>query len=313
MVIVATVAACGSGSDDASSSAPAETVASASASASAETTMAAAATTAVPTEAASGDATAPAPALALPVALADRSIIRSAAMTVAVDDIETAVRSVTQVATAVGGAVFGTDVRLDDPPAATMVVRMPPADLQQAIEDIGALGRIVQRTQDAQDVTAQVVDLAARIASAEASVDRVRSFLDRAQNVNELAKLEAELTARETTLEQLRAQQRGLGDQVDLATLTVELIDLDDAPEISLAGLVETDEPGIIDAFRSGTSALLTGARYGAVALAAALPFLVLLALLALPLRWWLRHRTPRPARKLPAPRPQRPLPPPVA
>ncbi|MGD9703126.1 MAG: DUF4349 domain-containing protein [Acidimicrobiia bacterium] len=239
-----------------------------------------------------------------PASLADRSIIRTAAMTVAVSDVEAAAASVTTVAAGVGGAVHAAELRLEEPPSATMVVRMPPEQLQSAIDQVAALGRVVNRTQDSADVTAQVVDLAARIASAEASVDRVRGFLERAQNVTELAALEAELTARETTLEQLRAQQRTLTDQVDLATLTITLVNAEDQPEISLVGLVETSPPSILNAFSAGARALVTGVRFVAIAVAAALPFIAVLGLIALPLRVWLRRRRAAGVARSPLPPP---------
>ena len=83
---------------------------------------------------------------------------------------------------------------------------------------VAGLGTVVNQTQQAEDVTAQFVDLESRIATARDSVARVREFLGRTTNVNELAGLEAELTRRETELEQLVATQQGLAARAALAT-----------------------------------------------------------------------------------------------
>ena len=58
----------------------------------------------------------------------------------------------------------------------------------------------------------QRFDLDARITSAQASVDRVRALMTKAQNLGEVVSLESELSRREGDLESLKAQKRKLDD-----------------------------------------------------------------------------------------------------
>lgn len=257
---------------------------------------------------------------ALPAQQADRSIIRTAAMTLTVGDVDAASVAVTRIAITAGGSVHSADVSLEPPAYAVVTVKVPPAALDATIAGVADLGTVTSRTQAAEDVTAQVVDLEARIASAEASLARVRAFLERAETVADLALLEAELTARETTLEQLQAQQRSLSEQVDLATLTVTMAERDVAQAITLAGLVETEPPSVVEAFGTGIAALGSAVWWALVVLAVLLPFLVVAAGIALLARWVVTHRRGRSAPSLSAATeppaaggPRAPLPPPPA
>jgi hypothetical protein len=209
-----------------------------------------------------------------------RSIAYTAGMSLETSDVSATVTKIGEIAVAAGGTVFDADINLDTPgeERGTLTVKVPPAGLGSAVAQIGELGRVTSRTQDAEDVTAQVIDLDARILTAAASVDRVRAFLEEATNVSELAGLEAELTQRETELEQLRAQQRGLGERVSLATLNIELL----SPPLPVVEepepVVEVKKPTTVgSAFRAGRHTLGSILRGIAIGAAAAAPLMVLI------------------------------------
>jgi Domain of unknown function (DUF4349) len=239
-----------------------------------------------------------------------RSIAYTAGLSLETTDVSAAVTKIGEIVVAAGGTVFDADINLDvaGQEGGTLTVKVPPAGLGSAVAQIGELGRVISRTQDAEDVTAQVIDLNARILTAQASVDRVRAFLEEATNVSELAGLEAELTVRETELEQLRAQQRGLGERVSLATLNITLVSppipvvVEPEPEV----VIELGEPTTVaSAFRAGRDTLgsiLVGIAIGAAAIA---PMMVLIIPVLLVL--WLvgrryRRRHPRTHRVASAP-----------
>ena len=85
----------------------------------------------------------------------------------------------------------------------------------------------------ADDVTERVVDLETRIEVAELGVDRLRTTLETTQNLEDYAELERLLLDRETELELMRGQLRTLRDRIDLATITLRLVQ--DAVNHSLA------------------------------------------------------------------------------
>ena len=103
-------------------------------------------------------------------------------------------------------------------------------------------------------------------------------------------RLEAELTQRETSLEQLLAAQQALADRVAMSTLTVDVA----ASAAALGG--EDDDPGIVDALGAGWSAFVGGLFTIVLVLAAAAPFVITALVVALVVLWVLqavRRRTP--------------------
>ena len=207
------------------------------------TTAAAAATTAAAAETTAPAAAAPddhAVALAgtqaaaptgSPIALPDdvtpfgTALVITATVTVEVPDVRKAVIALPQLVAAKGGAIFDSNVEVGQPETATatVTVKVRPQDLEDLIAGLGGLGELVGRTQQTEDVTDQLADTESRISTAQASVDRVRALLAGATNLDDVVRIENELTIRETNLEQLLASQRNVTARVQLATLTVVL------------------------------------------------------------------------------------------
>jgi hypothetical protein len=165
--------------------------------------------------------------LAVPTALtaADigRDIVFRATVGVAVDDVAAAGREATQIVTSLGGIVFGQSSTVDPSPRTVLTFKILPEDFDDALEALAGVGELVEQTISAEDVTDRVVDLESRIITSEASVLRLRGFLEGATNVGIIADLERQLLDRETTLETLRGQLRTLRDQVSLATITLTI------------------------------------------------------------------------------------------
>ncbi|MEW1907931.1 DUF4349 domain-containing protein [Kitasatospora sp. NPDC085895] len=185
--------------------------------------------------------------------------------------------------------------------AGRLVLRVPSARYQQAMDRLAGLGTVASRSSDADDLTEQVVDTESRLKTQQASVDRVRALLADAKSLSEVVSLESELTRREADLESLKQRLQELGSQTSLSTITVELRRAADVPVAE-----EKPERGLWSAvghaFAGGWHALLLLVRGLLVALAALAPFLAVLA----PAAWLLRRGLKRRA----ASRPARPAPP---
>jgi hypothetical protein len=124
-----------------------------------------------------------------------------------------------------------------------------------------------------EDVTAQVVDLEGRLASATGSMNRLRALYDRAETVGEVVAIEAELVKREAEVESLQGQLRVVESQVALATITLTVARL-----VPVAPTAESAS-GFFAGLDRGWEALTAAAGAGATALGVLLPFLTLAAL----------------------------------
>ena len=166
-------------------------------------------------------------ALAVPTALtpADlgREIVYRATIGVQADDVTAASNEAVAIIQGLGGIVFAQTTRTEPEPWAEIVFKVLPADFSPALERLAGVGKLVDQSISADDVTERVVDLESRISTSETSVTRLRRLLDDAVDLEDVAAIERQLLDRETTLEVLRGQLRTLRDQVDLATITLTI------------------------------------------------------------------------------------------
>jgi len=174
-----------------------------------------------------------------------RDIIFTAELTVAVTDVARAGEEATNAIAALGGFVFGQQTTGGPNPRSVLTFKVIPQNFQAALSRLGSIGELRTQNVTADDVTERVVDLESRIATAEASVTRLRGFLDGATDIETIAQLEAQLLDRETTLETLRGTLRTIRGQVDLATIFLTLTEAQSQPQLSVS---VTAYPGDDDA-----------------------------------------------------------------
>ncbi|MFF8725989.1 DUF4349 domain-containing protein [Streptomyces sp. NPDC015171] len=251
-----------------------------------------------------GAADLPKPTRAAP-RLAPDAIIRTASLTVEVENVPKALAKARATAEDAGGYVGReTTGRDEDGHEHTKVVlRVPTERYDEVLAGLQGTGRLIARTAKAVDVTDQVVDVDSRIRSQRASVDRIRALMGKAAKLSDVVALEGELSSRQADLEALLARQASLKDRTGLATITLSL---SGTPARQAQGT-----PGFTDALAGGWHAFAAVLRWTALALAAVLPFAALAVLLVL---LWLRVVRPRlPRRARSAPAMAAPGPPPAA
>ncbi len=223
----------------------------------------------------------------LDLGVVGRDVIIEMNVTMGSDDIEATVAAITNDAARLGGGVVQADVNYGsgvDKGYATLVVKVPPKQIESMVGGLDKTGVVRSITQSAQDVTEQLVDLDVRIENARESVASVRRFMVQAVALADLVTLEGELTRRLTELELLEAQQRNLTDRVALSTITISVFPTEQVPEVEGA-------PGILDAFSDGWNAFVAFLFGVGYVLAVLAPFLILGGLAALAVHWYLRRR----------------------
>ncbi len=229
------------------------------------------------------------------IGVVGRDVVIEMRVVLSSDDIQRAVASIMANAATLGGGVASSDVNYGNAGVggsegyAVLVVKVPPGSVDRLLSGLDDSGTVQSINQSAQDVTEQLVNLDVRIQNARQSVANVREFMDRTENLIELVTLEAELTRRQTELEQLEAQQRNISDRVQLSTITIEVV-----PTASIPDAVAEQDRSIADAFRSGWDAFVTVLFGIGIVLAATLPFLISSLLLVLVAWMIIRRRDDR-------------------
>ncbi|WP_369195300.1 DUF4349 domain-containing protein [Streptomyces djakartensis] len=230
-----------------------------------------------------------------PPKLTGSAVIRTAELTVQVEDVPEALDRARARAEDAGGYVGNETTTRDEEgrERTRVVLRVPVEKYEEVLTDLEGSGRLLERSAKAQDVTDQVVDVESRVRTQRASVARIRELMDRATKLSDVVTLEGELSTRQADLEALLARQASLKDRTSLATITLSL------SRTPVAEAAEDDDPGFLDALAGGWHAFLTMLRWLAVALGAVLPFAAVAAALLL---LWLRVVRPRlPRRPAPA------------
>jgi hypothetical protein len=231
---------------------------------------------------------------ALPV-VTQRSIIHTGQITLRVKDVDIAAAQMESYASGAGGYVGGDNRTINGSQSvATVTLRVPADHFDATMTAIDLLGTEQSRTVSTQDVTNQVIDVAARLQSQQASVDRIRALLAQAKTIAEIVSIESELTQREADLESLEAQQASLGDLTTLSTITATLL----GPQAHAVAAKKKSPAGFIGGVEGGWHAFVAAMVWLLMVIGAILPFAVLIGLVG-----WLARRLQRrmQARRVPA------------
>ena len=156
----------------------------------------------------------------------DRRVIRDATVGIVVDDVNEAVRRLRELVHGISGAfVASADVRDDDPRSiSTVTLRVPVERFDEArrlVRDLGS--EVVFEDVGGRDVTAEFIDLEARLRTAEATERQLLDILATARTVSDTLEVQRELLDVRSRIEVLQGQLNLLVNQTDLATVMVRL------------------------------------------------------------------------------------------
>ena len=235
---------------------------------------------------ASGEAPAAGPGLDLPSvdvptnSTPNRYLAIDVSYGVEVDDITKGINDVVALSDRHGGQIYERTINITDDrsSSASFVIKLPPENIEAAIAGLDAIGIRRTASQGTEDVTGQVVDIDARLVTAQASLERVRKLLEAATDLGQILSLESQLTERETLVEQYTAMKRAISDRVSLATLRVQL---SVSPEPAAAKASPKAKPTIGRAFESGWKGFVVALAAIMIFIGYASPLLVIGAIAA--------------------------------
>jgi hypothetical protein len=185
----------------------------------------------------------------------DRDVVKTAAMTIMVANPSEAADKSAVVVENVQGRV---DSRSEDAGSGTgrartsVVLRVPAAKLDETMRELKALGIVERAETTTEDVTAQRVDLDARIKALQTSVERLLAIMRDARDPDALIKAEDALSERQAELDSLRAQREALGDRIDYSTVNVTFV------ADTVGGPAPKDYQGFLGQIERGWDALVS-------------------------------------------------------
>ena len=225
-----------------------------------------------------------------------RMIIRSGELAVVVEDTETSLLNIRDIATSHGGFVANTNLwRANDQLRGTVTIRVPAESFDAAMDQIKDQAIKVERENvSGQDVTEEYTDLSARLRNLEATEAELLALLtevrEKTRRAEDVLAVHRELTNIRGQIEQIKGRMQYLERMTALATIHVDLI-----PEEEITIVEEGWQP--LNTLRAALNALVSAGQFLVEAaiwvIAFALPLLLLLVL-PLAIIWWLWRRRRR-------------------
>lgn len=176
------------------------------------------------------------------------------------------------------GFISGTDAQTaqsDDRIRSGVITFMVPADKFDAtIDALSSLGKVQNEHLTGQDVSAQYVDLQARLANEEAQRQAMLTLLGRAQSVSDIIAIQTQLGQITQQIEELKGQIQYLDRNTAYSTVTVNLVE-SGAP----VQLQSSDSWGFVTALSDAAHNFVTTINYIVTGLGAIGPVAILLGL----------------------------------
>jgi hypothetical protein len=150
-------------------------------------------------------------------------IVRTGSLDLQVSDVDRAVSDATRVAIGAGGYVAGSERSFDgDQPLAMLTLRIPADKWDATLAELRGLSlKVLGEKTSADEVTAQVVDLDARLKNLRATEAQLLGVMAQAVKIPDILAVQAELTTVQGEIEQLQAARNNLADQAAQGTLAV--------------------------------------------------------------------------------------------
>jgi uncharacterized protein DUF4349 len=185
---------------------------------------------------------------------------------------------------------------------ATWRVRMPVAHFQAFTSAVARLGEVRQNHVGSQDVTEEYMDLDARIRNKREEEKRLLKHLaDSTGKLDDILAVEKELSRVRGEAEQLEGRLRYLADRAELSTVTIEANEWKDyKPPVAATFTTQVGRT-----FFASVETLVEFGRALALIVVALAPWLPLIVIGLLVIRWLIRHgqRRARPVAFTPATR----------
>ena len=177
------------------------------------------------------------------------------------------------------GFISGTDaqsnpVTNDQIRTGVVTFMVPAAKFDATIDGLATMGKVQNEHISGNDVSAQYVDLQARLANEEAQRDAMLVLLKRAQSISDIIAVQTQIGQITGQIEQLKGQIQYIEHNTAYSTVTVTLLE-SGAPVQTLS----KDSWGFASALSDGAHNFVTTINYVVTGLGALGPILVILGL----------------------------------
>lgn len=240
-------------------------------------------------------------------------IIYTASVSIETTEFDDAVAALESQVKAIGGFVESSNVYGDtqyNSDGTTSIVnrwayytvRIPCEQFEAFLHTADGFGNVTSTSRDAQNVTSAYTDYEARLSSLRTQEERLLNMLEKSEDVDTLIAIEQRLADVRYEIESIERSLRNYDMQIKYSTVNLDLREVEIyTPTVPVT---RTFGEKLSDAFADGWTRFTRGVQRFIIDLAAALPTLVLLAMIAVivvfTVRKVLKNRAARRAKKQP-------------
>jgi len=213
----------------------------------------------------------------------DRKVVQNASLSLKVPDVTQTADQIIALCGAKGGYTVSSRIyRENDRVSGRLTIKVPQTVLLEVIDAIKSFGEVTDKVISTQDVTEEFYDAQARLKVLEAKEARLLGLMDRAANIAEIISVENELSKTRGEIEVLSGRLQLLANATQYSLININLAE-------GGAGTLQAPQGTWGKAWQSLVGSLNGVINFGSntlVFLFAAIPWLVMAALLVLLVRW---------------------------
>lgn len=225
-----------------------------------------------------------------------RMVIRTANLSVNVENVEKATTDIRQLTESSGGyvenshietipvnPVIGTDggdaVKEAEEKYANLTVRVPEDKFENTFNNIKAMGKLVSENMSGSDITAEYRDTSARVDNLKIQEQSLQQLMTKAKNVDEILRIEQELNRVRTDIDINSGNLKRWDNLVQLSTINIYMKELkaEELKSVDVSGMWGKAYKGFISALNN----IVTGLENFFVVLVTAIPYLAVVGALA--------------------------------
>ena len=157
----------------------------------------------------------------------------------------------------------------------SFVIRVPEDKLDILLDNVGKAGNVTRSNESVEDVTLQYTDTQTRIDALRTQEKKLLELMSDAESVEDMITIESRLSDVSRELEYYQSLMNQYDNQIDYATLYIDLYEVEKETDTSEPGIGERMKRGLSDTFEN----IGEGLQNFAVGFVSALPYIVILAI----------------------------------
>ncbi|MCR4938761.1 MAG: DUF4349 domain-containing protein [Treponemataceae bacterium] len=150
----------------------------------------------------------------------ERKLIKTGSISFEVENLDSTEGLVTEWAEQYGGYVFSSG---RDTMNAWYTVKIPSSSFDEAMNSVGTIGSVKSRSVSTEDVSDSYYDLKTRLETRKIMRDRLSEYLEKAENIDNLLKIESQLNSVISDIEYMEGNMKRLNGRIDYSTININV------------------------------------------------------------------------------------------